>query len=401
MHIVFHTQYYPPEIGAPQTRLHELAIGLISRGIEVTVLTAMPNYPKGRIYEGYGGWVREEYLDGVRIIRTLIYPAQSAGMTRRLFSYFSFLLSSLLIGLWKIKDADFLLTESPPLFLGVSGFILSRWKKICWIFNISDLWPQSVSELGFIRRESFIYKLSKALEEFFYRKAWTVTGQSQTILENIQRRVPGVRLYHLPNGVNTTFFRPDDDDNKNENLKIFYAGLHGVAQGLEQILLAAYELRSIENLDFVFVGDGPEKNRLMQTAKRLRLCNVDFLDAVPREQMPKLLISADILIVPLKTQLTGAVPSKLYEAMAVGKPIILIAQSEAARIVENAKCGIVVPPGDINELVRAIQYLKNHPAERIKFGKNGRLAAVQDHDRGNISNKFADFLETEIKRCRQ
>jgi glycosyltransferase involved in cell wall biosynthesis len=275
MHFVIHTQYYPPEVGAPQTRLHELAIGLMRHGIQVTVLTAMPSYPRGRIYDGYTGWLKIEYLEGVRVIRTAIFPTQSAIMLRRLFNYLSFIFSSLLIGSWKIGRADFVLTESPPLFLGISGSVLSRWKKARWIFNISDLWPESIVELGIISRKSLSYKLSSSLEKYLYQKAWVVAGQSRTILENIQGRFPDLRVNYLPNGVDTNFFQPGDEQSENENFHIVYAGLHGLPQGLEQILWAAHKLPSSECISFTFVGDGPEKLQLMQLAKDLNLSQIE------------------------------------------------------------------------------------------------------------------------------
>jgi colanic acid biosynthesis glycosyl transferase WcaI len=392
VHIIIHTQYYPPEVGAPQNRLHELAIGLIRQGIQVTVLTAMPSYPRGRIYDGYKGLLQEESLDDVRVIRTAIYPTQSAGMLRRLFSYFSFILSSIIIGGWQIGKADFVLTESPPLFLGVAGVVLSRWKRAHWIFNISDLWPESVVELGIVSRESPSYKLSSALEKFLYKRAWVVTGQSRTILENIQKRFPGLRVNHLPNGVDTNIFQPGDVQNENRDFLIVYAGLHGLAQGLEQIHLAAQKLPSTEHIEFTFVGDGPEKQQLIQLVKDLNLNHFRFLDSVAKEKIPAILRTADVLIVPLKIQLTGAVPSKIYEAMAIGKPIILIAESEAAKIVNDANCGIVVRPGDIDGLVASMLYLKNNPEVCKQMGANGRQAAVQNHDRARIVNRFAQLL---------
>jgi glycosyltransferase involved in cell wall biosynthesis len=398
MHIIFHTQYYYPEIGAPQARLHELAIGLERQGIQVTVLTAMPNYPRGRIYEGYKGWLQIENIDGIRVVRTAIHPTQSPKMLPRLLSYFSFIFSSLFIGAWQIGKADFVLTESPPLFLGMAGFALSRWKRARWIFNISDLWPESVVELGIVSRESLSYKLSNALEKFLYKKAWVVTGQSRTILENIQKRFPYLRVSHLPNGVDTNIFQPGDVQSENKAFHIVYAGLHGLAQGLEQILLAAQKLLSEGFIDFTFVGDGPEKWRLIQLAKDLNLNHIRFLDSVAKEKVPAILRTADVLIIPLKIQLTGAVPSKLYEAMSMRKPIILIAESEAAKIVNDAHCGIVVRPGDIDGLAAAMLYLKTHPEVCKQMGKNGRQVAVQNHDRVGIVDQFAQFLIEEQAR---
>jgi colanic acid biosynthesis glycosyl transferase WcaI len=395
MHLIIHTQYYPPEIGAPQTRLHELAMFLVQQGIEITVLTAMPSYPRGRIYEGYSGWLQHEYLDGVRVIRTAIYPTQSTRLLPRLLSYFSFIFSSLLVGIWQIKQADFVLTESPPLFLGIAGFVLSGWLKARWIFNVSDLWPESVVELGLIGRDGLSYKMSSVLESFFYNKACVITCQSRTILENIQARFPGTHTYHLPNGVDTEFFQGQDDQLPAEYFQVVYAGLHGLAQGLDQILLAAQKLQSTEDIGFTFIGDGPEKQKLIQLCKDLGLKNTRFLAPISKEQIPQFLQNAQAIMVPLKIQLTGAVPSKLYEAMAMGKPVILIAESEAAQIVKESNCGIVVHPGDISGLVDAIRYLKDYPDESRKMGAKGRSAAIRNHDRKQITKNFAHFLKIE------
>jgi colanic acid biosynthesis glycosyl transferase WcaI len=398
LHIIIYTQYYPPEVGAPQVRLHELARGLMRHGIQVTVLTAMPSYPHGRIYDGYKGLLREENLDGVQVIRTVIYPTQSVGVLRRLLSYLSFIFSSLVIGSWRVGRADFLLTESPPLFLGFAGYLLGRWKKSRWIFNISDLWPESVVELGVINRESLSYKLSSYLEKSLYQKAWVITGQSRTILENIQERYPVARTKHLPNGVDTEFFQSVDGQIESGNFHIVYAGLHGMAQGLDHILRAAHKLPSMEHIDFTFVGDGPEKSQLVQLAKDLNLRRIRFLKSVSKEKIPAILRIADVLIIPLKRQLTGAVPSKLYEAMSMAKPVILVAESEAAQIVTQAKCGIVIRPGDIDGLVAAMIYLKSHPEERNQMGENGRKIAVMNHDRKRIVDEFAQFLTDEHAR---
>lgn len=395
MHIIIYSQYYPPEVGAPQTRLHELAIGLVQKGIQVTVLTAMPNYPLGHVYSGYGGWSKIEEIDGVRVVRTAIFPTQSTGILKRLLSYFSFMFSSLLFGSWKIEKADFVLTESPPLFLGLAGFILNYWKGARWIFNISDLWPESVVELGILSRTSFGYKISRALEGFLYKKSWLVTGQSRTILDYLHERFPELRTCHLPNGVDTRFFQAVATPSKRESFHFIYAGLHGLAQGLDQTLLALQKIPPHVEIGLTFVGDGPEKKRLIQMARDLNMERVLFLESVPKKKMPEILSSAEVILVPLKMQLTGAVPSKLYEAMAMGKPIILIAASEAAAIVKDACCGIVVQPGDVEGLLSAMMDLKSNPEKCREMGDNGRRAAVEKYDRTDIVNQFAEFLLAE------
>jgi len=308
-----------------------------------------------------------------------------------MLSYLSFTLSSVLLGARHIGKADIVLTESPPLFLGLAGFVLSRWKRARWIFNISDLWPESVVELGVISKESWSYKLSSVLERFLYRRAWVVTGQAKIIVENIQKRYSDVRVIHWPNGVDTDRFQPREQL-KNVEFQFVYAGLHGLAQGLEQVVYAAQKLSAVERIVFRFVGDGPEKEQLMQMATQLNLHNISFSDAVALERVPEILGTANAIIVPLKTQLTGAVPSKLYEAMAMGKPVILIAEGEAKRIVDDSNCGIVVHPGDVDGLVTAMLHLEAHPETCKQMGENGRRSAVHHHDRTRIVDEFSAFL---------
>jgi len=393
--ILFHTQYYPPEIGAPQTRLHELAVRLVRYGFDVTVLTAMPNYPLGKIYAGYGGFFREEVIDGVRVLRAGIYPSQSASFLPRLLSYFSFVFSSLFVGLLKVPSTDIVITESPPLFLGISGYLLSRFKRGLWVFNLSDLWPQSAQELGIISANGWGYRLSLFLEAFLYKKAWLVSAQSRESVQDVQSRFPTVQTYHLPNGVDTNFFQPGNVP-ENNAFRVVYAGLHGLAQGLEQIVHSAQILRG-ENIEFVLVGDGPEKQGLINMARDRGLSNVHFLSPVSKNQVPEILRTADALLVPLKVHLTGAVPSKLYESMAMGKPVLLVAQGESASIVHKSGCGMVVTPGDVDALAQAILFMKANPGKSAQMGQNGRQAAVQNHDRDAIAKHFAEFLAQKLQ----
>ena len=391
MLIIIQTQYYPPEIGAPQSRLSELAQELTKINIKVVVLTAMPNYPIGKIFPGYKGLFRKENLGGITVYRSYIFPTQSTNFIKRLLNYLSFVFSSLWVGLF-LPKSDFLITESPPLFLGLSGYLLSRGKRAKWIFNVADLWPASVVELGIIKKNSFMFKISNRMESFFYHHAAFVTGQSKTILENITHRYPEIITYHLSNGVNPEKYKLTETKNDGK-IKVMYAGLHGLAQGLDQIIVAARNLKNQQNIEFIFIGDGPKKLDLVHQVNDSGLNNVTFLNPIPKSQIPEELAKADILIVPLKVQLTGAVPSKLYEGMAAGKPIILIAESEAAEIVINADCGIVVTPGDVEALTSAIQLLSANSEERKRLGTNGRKAVCENFDRRKIVQDFASFLQ--------
>jgi glycosyltransferase involved in cell wall biosynthesis len=399
MNIVILTQYYLPEIGAPQRRLSHLAEVVTENGHRVTVLTAMPNYPTGKIYPGYSGWTRIEGINGVRVVRTWIYPTQSVGIVRRLLNYFSFVCSALLLGGWQLEPCDYLVTESPPLFLGITGFLLSRWKRARWIFNVSDLWPESAVRLGMLNNK-FTLRLSEWLEAFCYHNAWLVTGQSKSIIGNIQQRFPKVQTYHFSNGVDVVHFRPEFADSEvratlhqNARCVALYAGLHGLAQGLDQVVHAAELVPADLELGIVLLGDGPTKAELIIDAEARGLKNIQFLDPVAPSEMPGWIASADIALVMLKTYIPGAVPSKLYEAMAAGVPVILVAEGESADIVRKHNAGIVITPGDITGLASALKTLASNSELRDELGANGRRAAEQFYDRNVIVNRLVEFLE--------
>lgn len=406
MHLIILTQYYPPEIGAPQRRLSELAERMVKAGHTVTVLTAMPNYPLGRIHDGYSGLMRRETRDGVTVIRTFIYPTQKASLIHRLSNYFSFVLSSLLFGTFVLPRADFLMVESPPLFLGLSAFWLSAVRRARLIFNVSDLWPESAVRLNIIREGSMAHRLSAWLERVCYRTAWLVSGQSRSILSDIQRRFPAKPTFLLSNGVDVGKFALDTRDPavrariaaEPEQIVVLYAGLHGLAQGLSQVVAAAERLRDFPRLQFVLVGDGPEKAALVADAAARRLDNIRFLDPVPAGDVPPLLCAADILLVPLKEFIPGAVPSKLYESMASGRPVLVVAEGEPAEIAASYEVGRVATPGDIDAIVRALRELADDAELRDRLGANGRRAAQTHFNRDTIVAGFIQHLEHHLPR---
>lgn len=396
------TQYYPPEIGAPQARLASLAESLARRGHQVTVLTAMPNYPTGTIQRGYRGMLRQEHRNGVRIIRSCLFPTQRSAMVPRLTCYLSFVASSAVAGTALLDPPDYLMVESPPLFLGLSGMLLARFKKARLIFNVSDLWPESAVRLGVIAAGSFGHRASNALETMCYRHAWLVTGQTRDIIGDIRRRFPAVRTYHLSNGVDCATFGPERADAAPDARRlvrfdgrctVLYAGLHGLAQGLDQLVDAAAGVSPEDGLEFVLMGDGPLRTDLIRRAAAARIPHIHFLESRGHAEIPAILAAADILVVPLHQSLTDAVPSKLYEAMASGRPIVVIATGQAAALVGDGQAGIVVPHNDREALVAALRRLAVDPALRARLGANGRRIAVERFDRTRIAGDFLAMLQ--------
>jgi glycosyltransferase involved in cell wall biosynthesis len=401
MRLLFLTQYYPPETGAASNRISDLANRLASFGHEVTVLAPMPNYLQGRILPGYRGrLLMEEHRQAVRVVRTWLYARESQGITGRLLNYFSFMLTSL-IGAWlKLDRQDVVFVASPPLFLGISGLLL----KWCWrakmVLNISDLWPSSAVDMGVVTNSKVI-RLATALEQVLYRHSDLITGQTQGIVTHIQQRV------HTPVILCTNGVDPSSalsGGNRGEARRRFglsaddfvvgYAGLHGLAQALDFILAAAAEMREHRDVKFVFFGDGPERKRLMKMADHYRLDNVRFFNTQPKARMPEIMNVIDVSLVPLRRLelFKGALPSKMFEAMGSGVPVIVSIEGEAKDLVERAHGGLCIPPEDPRALIESVLFLRDHPELREKMGNRGRQFISAHYDRRIIAERVENAL---------
>ena len=402
MKILFLTQYAPPEVGAPQNRIFELAKGLKAKGHEVTMLTAMPNYPIGEVFPEYRGKVlMEEEIEGIRFIRTWIYTSKSKGFIPRLANYFSFTFTSVSFGFWKVGKQDVVFTESPPLFLGGSGFLISKLLGAKYIFNVSDLWPESAVKLGVLNSQMLI-KLSTWLEEFSYAQSDMVSGQTRGIIADIERRgFPKEKLFLLTNGVSTGLF---SRKHRSEELRkkigienefaLVYAGIHGLAQGLEVIIKTAERLKDHPELAFVFIGEGPDKEKLIKMTQEMQLTNVIFLPLQKKKDMPELIASMDATIIPLKKLdlFKGALPSKMFEALASELPIILAVDGEARKLIEEAEAGIYVEPENVDEMTDAVLKLAQDPELVQKLGANGRRYVEEFYARDKILARFEERL---------
>ncbi len=403
MRILLLTQYFPPETGAAQLRLEDLARRLLSFGHEVTVLTSVPNYPRGKIFEGYCGRIFvEERRDGLRILRTWAYASRSRGFLRRLLNYFSFAFLAILAGIFLEGKQDLLVVESPPLFLGISGLILSYWRRAPMILNVSDLWPESAVAMGILRNR-IIIRAACGLENFIYRHSYAITGQTEGIVRDIQARISDVPVELITNGVDPNRFilSPGKREEMREDLKfgdscvVGYTGLHGLAQGLDTVLEAAQMLQeSNPEILFAFFGDGPDKSRLQYFSQDLRLRNVRFYPPYPSEAMPAIFSALDVAIVPLKNLplFRGALPSKLFECMAAKLPIVLSIDGEARQLLQRAKGGLYVEPGNFTALAGALAQLSGDARLRADFGESGSRYVFANHDREEIARRFVKLL---------
>lgn len=397
MKITILTQYFPPETGAPQRRLFLFAQELKRRGHEVYILTGMPNYPKGQVFEGYSGFFSEEDMDGLRVLRAFIYPSRSLNQIKRMACYFSFVFSSFFIGLFKLPKSDLLIFESPPLFLGISAYFLAKLKGAKLVMNVSDLWPQGAIDMGMVS-EGFSLRKVQKLEAWLYKKSHLIFGQSKGIVQSIQNRFPESDVRPFLNGADLNEFRPAafKIQKKNPLVTGVYAGLLGRAQGLEQVIDACGKLDQ-ENLKIELYGDGPEREELIARHVKVDLRGfVSIMGSRPPSEIPKILQRSDFAIVCLAGNIVGAVPSKLYEAMACGLPILLVAHGEAANVVNEAECGFAIAPGNIQGILEAMQILESDASLREKMGSNGRKAVCRKFDRERINARICKILEKEL-----
>jgi glycosyltransferase involved in cell wall biosynthesis len=406
--VVFLTQYYPPETGAAPNRLWNLAQRLAGQGHSVSVMTALPSYPRGTIFEEYRGRIVDESMEGpVRVIRAWCYATKSKRFIPRIVNYLSFVVTSVLFAIWKIPSQDFVILESPPLFLGVSGLVISWMKRALLVMNVSDLWPESALALGMIQ-EGTLLRWMVRFEEYLYRRSVLISGQSSSIVDNIARRFPGKRVIFLPNGVSPESILSANrrDDARWETRRrlrlgdrflVGYTGLHGLAQGLTTILEAAKILKEPE-ISFALIGDGPEKEQLISLAQELGLTNVNFCPPQPAADMPKVLAALDAAIVPLKRHpvFAGVLPSKLFETMGAGVPVIVSGEGEVSQIVQQAQGGICVEPEKPEALAEAVLRLFQSSELCRTYGNNASRYVLKNYNRVDIAAKLSSVLMDEL-----
>ena len=399
------TQYFPPEVGAPQNRLFELAVRLQKSGVDVTVLTAMPNYPEMKIHEAYRGkrYVYEE-LQGLKIHRSRIYVPTSKSFVKRLVNYFSFVHTSAMCGTFKIKgDFDYLMCESPPLFLGLSALWLRKRKKAKMIFNVSDLWPETAEKLGLVNNK-LLLGISYKLEAYLYKKSVLITGQTQGICENISSRFPQKKTYWLPNGVDVSYYDVNkiksswrtENGFSTDDFLLLYAGIIGYAQGLDVILEAAEKTKAYPRIKYILLGSGPEKERLLELKEKKQLANVIFCNGVGKDKMPFIVSAIDAAIIPLKRLdiFKGAIPSKIFENLAMKKPVILGVEGEAkALFVDEGKCALAYEPENATDLAEKTLYLYSNSRLVKEMGENGLAYVTEKFNRDTIAKNFYKVLK--------
>jgi glycosyltransferase involved in cell wall biosynthesis len=388
LNILFLTDNFPPEVNAPASRTYEHCRAWVKAGNQVTVITCVPNFPTGKIYEGYRNRLYQtEEMDGIKVVRVWSYITANEGFLRRILDYASFMISAVATSP-RVQKPDVVVGTSPHFFTVCAAYLVSRFKGVPFIFELRDIWPESIKAVGAMKDSPFI-RMLEAVEMFLYRKATMIVSVTDSFKEVLVKRgVPEEKIQVVRNGVDLTRFRPmpkDPELVRNLGLEgkfvAGYVGTHGMAHALETILKAA---QKSENSDqptspgkindqvsyFLFLGDGAKKQELMAEAGRRKLSNVMFLNSVPKAEVTRYWSLLDVSIIHLKkTDLfTKVIPSKLFESMGMGIPVLLGVSGESANIVETEGIGLTFEPENPEALYNALSRLRKEPAlyERLK-----------------------------------
>ncbi len=411
MNILYVSQYFPPEACAPAARVDDFAREWVRAGHSVRVLTGFPNHPEGVLHPEYRrrwrtGLAREERA-GVSVYRTWLYPAANRGLWGRAANYCSFALSAAVVGPWIAPADGVVIGTSPQLLVGVAGYLIAQPRRGPFVFEVRDLWPQSLEAVGQTSRHSLLYRSVGCLANFLYRQADRIVVDGELKRRTLAAAgVPPEKIAVIRNGVAEDFCLPDQSAAREvrertrkewgfgDRFVVLYAGTLGMAHGLETVLLAADRLRERRDIVFFLVGEGAERERLIRRGRELSLTNLRYPGKQPREKIPALLEASDACLVPLRRShvFQTAIPSKMFEAMAAGKPVILGVEGEAKEMLLNAKAGITVPPEDPAALAEAILRLRLDQGLSRELGANGRRAVREKYSRRQLAASYLELL---------
>jgi colanic acid biosynthesis glycosyl transferase WcaI len=385
MRVLHLSQYFPPEAGAVQVRALTVARALVEQGHQVTVLTEVPNHPSGVIQSAYRGklWVRDT-LDGIDVIHLWVKTSEVKHFRSRMLFYLSYMLAAIIAGLVVLGRFDVIFANSPPLFVAVAGWILSLVRRTPFVMEVQDLWPESAVVLGELQNPRYI-RAAKWVEEKCYRRAKHIVAVTQGICDRLLARgVPGTKLVLAPNGSNIDIFQPDLEGAADLRAQLalerkfvaIYAGIHGIAQGLEVLVEAARLLEDQTDVHLVLVGDGPQKAKILALKERYGLPNLSMLPGQPLEQMPAYLTMADVSLVPLRKNdlFLGARPTKIFDAWACSRPVIVSIDGEARQVVEAVGGGVFVEPED----ARAIAGLRGRNVVERLYSLQAAASIIEE-----------------------
>jgi glycosyltransferase involved in cell wall biosynthesis len=402
MKILWVAQWFPPDLGALPARITEMSRVWIREGHEVTVVTAFPHHPLGVIPAEYRGkFVTEESYEGIRVIRCWIWALPNRRMWQRTLCQISFAVSAGLFALRRPERPDAVIVSSPPFFAVPAGWVFARVRRAPLVFEVRDLWPAVFVASG-VLSEGWLYRFLSWWEMAFYRAADRIVVVTKSFREDLlERGVPAEKVVIVFNGADADLYasRPSPETRRrlagDADFLVTYAGTHGLLQGLEQILDAAEAFRDDPRVAFAFVGEGARKDALIEEAKRRALLRVTFHPAVAKEAVPEILSASDVLVVCLRPLpiFRKFVPSKVFEALAAGRPLVAALSGEAAEIVRQAG-GLVAEPGDGRSIAEALRQLLSDPAGRKAMGERGRRYVREHYDRQTLALDYLKTLET-------
>ena len=405
MHILFLTDNFPPEVNAPASRTFEHCREWVKAGHRVTVVTCAPNFPKGKVFDGYRNrlW-QSETMEGIRVIRVWSYITANEGFLRRILDYQSYMLSAIIASVF-VRKVDLIIGTSPQFFTACAAYVVSRSKFRPYIFELRDLWPESIKAVGAMKNERAI-RFLEWVEMFLYRKSAKVVSVTRSFKDILMRRgIDGGKIEVITNGVDISQFKPRPKDPEltaklgmQGKFVAGYIGTHGLAHGLETLLAAAERLRG-QDIVFLFLGDGARKDALKQMAAEKKLDNVVFVDSVSKADVARYWSLLDVSVIHLKkTDLfTTVIPSKLFESMGMGLPVLHGVEGESADIVREEGAGIPFEPENVDQLCDALVRLKSNPAELDEF-RARCLKGAQNFDRTNLALRMMRILEETVAR---
>jgi glycosyltransferase involved in cell wall biosynthesis len=401
--ILFLTDNFPPETNAPATRTHEHTRRWAAAGHEVTVITGVPNFPSGKIHAGYRNkpW-QQETLDGVRVIRVWTYVTANEGFLKRTLDYVSFMITGGLAGLF-VPRPDVIVATSPQFFNALGGCLLSLVRRRPFVFELRDLWPDSISAVGAMQ-EGAALRFLRRVEYWLYRRATRIVSVTHSFKEILVRNgIPAEKIAVVPNGVVPHAFTPGlkpADLERQLGLEgkfvAAYVGTIGMAHGLGTILDAAERLKAREDIAFVMVGTGAEHAKLDAEARARGLGNVRFVGAVSKQAVKYYWLLCDVALVLLRDLplFRHVIPSKLFEAWGSSRPVILGVRGESAAIVEAAGGGVVIPPEDAAALAEAIARMAERPGTAAERGRAGRAHVEREYDRDDLASQMLTVIKS-------
>lgn len=413
MNILYVSQYFPPEVCAPAVRVSELAQEWVRAGHNVRVLTGFPNHPEGVLHSDYRGrWRRgfaHENHTGVQVLRTWLFPAANRAVWGRAANYFSFALSAVATGPFVAQRGGVVIGTSPQLLVGAAAYAVARSRGLPFVFEVRDLWPQSIVAVGAAGRQSALYRGLEQVADFLYRHADRIVLDGEAKRRRlIDMGVSPEKTAVIRNGVSEDFcLEPSSIRARAARERVrrelglegkfvaIYIGTLGMAHGLETVLLAAERLKSRSEIVFLMAGEGAEREKLLKKKEELRLPNVRFIRKQPREAIPALLAAADVCLAPLRKRevFKTAIPSKMFEAMAAAKPVVLGVEGEAKEILTEARAGIPVLPEDPKALAEAVLLLRENPDLSRRLGRSGRHAVLARYSRQQQATAYIGLLE--------